>query len=158
MPVKFAHRQSHIVNRKKKNLPDKLLTINYKQSFSANKPGFTLVEVLLALLFSATLAILLLITAGTLTQTYKSNMQSVAARIATTEIENLRKTSYASLPASGPFTDPDLAKLTSSTATLTISDYQSSADIKQATVKIDWLQNGSPRQIILDTLIYKNGI
>lgn len=120
--------------------------------------GFMLIEVLLALLFSATLAALLLVTGSTLTQTYKSNMQSVAARIATTEVENLRKTSYASLPASGSFMDPDLAKLTSSTATLTMSNYQASPDIKQATVKIIWIQNGSPRQVILETLIYKNGI
>ena len=85
-------------------------------------------------------------------------MQSVASRIATTEIENLRKTDYAFLPSSGAFTDPDLAKLTSASASLTISDYQASADIKQATVTINWIQNGSPRQVILDTLIYKNGI
>lgn len=117
-----------------------------------------LIEVLLALLFSATLAALLLVTASTLTQTYKSNMQSVAARIATTEVENLRKTSYASLPSSGSFTDPDLAKLTSSSATLTMSSYLGSPDIKQATVNITWIQNSSPRQVILETLIYKNGI
>lgn len=123
-----------------------------------NQPGFMLTEVLLALLFSATLAILLLITASTLTQTYKSNMQAVASRIATTEIENLRKTSYTALPTSGPFTDPDLYKLTSSSATLTISSYLSSTDIKQATVTVNWIQNGSSRQVILDTLIYKNGI
>jgi len=117
-----------------------------------------LIEVLMALLFSATLAILLLITASTLTQTYKSNVQSVAARIATKEIETLRKTDYASLPSSGPFTDPDLSKLTSSSANLTINSYQSSPDVKQATVTINWIQNGSPRQVILDTLIYKNGL
>ena len=117
-----------------------------------------LIEILLALLFAATLAILLLITSSTLTQTYKSNIQGIAARIATTEIENLRKTAYASLPSSGSFTDPDLAKLTSGTAALTISSYQSSPDIKQATVTINWVQNGAPKQIILDTLIYKNGI
>lgn len=125
---------------------------------SRKQPGLVLIEVLMALLFSATLAILLLITSSTLTQTYKSNMQSVGARIATTEIENLRKTAYASLPASGSFSDPDLAKLTSSSATLTMSSYQGSPDIKQATVSVSWVQNGSPRQVILDTLIYKNGI
>ena len=123
-----------------------------------NQPGLMLIEILLALLFAATLAILLLITSSTLTQTYKSNIQGIAARIATTEIENLRKTAYASLPSSGSFTDPDLAKLTSGTAALTISSYQSSPDIKQATVTINWVQNGAPKQIILDTLIYKNGI
>lgn len=122
------------------------------------RSGLVLIEVLMALLFATTLAILLLITSSTLTQTYKSNTNSIAARIATTEIENLRKTAYTSLPSSGPFTDPDLAKLTSSSATLTISSYQSSPDVKQATVTVNWTQNGSPRQVILDTLIYKNGI
>lgn len=125
---------------------------NQKQS------GLVLIEVLMALLFAATLAILLLITSSTLTQTYKSNLNAVAARIATTEIENLRQAAYASLPSSGSFSDPDLAKLTSSSAMLTMSSYQASADVKQATVTISWTQNGSPRQVILDTLIYKNGI
>lgn len=134
-----------------------LIMLNIK-SLHLNQPGLMLIEVLLALVFSATLAIILLITSSTLTQTYKSNTQSIAARIATTEIEKLRKTAYASLPSSGSFTDPDLAKLTSGTASRTMSSYQSSPDVKQATVTVNWTQNGSPRQIVLDTLIYKNGI
>lgn len=122
------------------------------------KNGFTLIEVLLTLLFSTILVVLLLTAATTLLQTYKTNQQSLAARIATKEIENLRQTSYSSLPSSGSFSDADLSKLTSSSGNLTVSNYQSSADIKQITVNVSWVQNGASKQVILETLIYKNGI
>lgn len=122
------------------------------------RSGFMLIDLLLTLLFATTLVMLLLVTATTLTQTYKSNMQSVAARIATKEVEYLRKTSYASLPSSGSFSDPDLSKLPSGSTNLTISSYQSSADIKQATITVNWIQNGASKQILLDTLVYKYGI
>lgn len=120
--------------------------------------GFMLIDLLLTLVFATTLIMLLLVTATTLTQTYKSNLQSVAARIATKEVENLRQTTYASLPLSGSFSDPDLSKLPSGSTNLTISSYLTSADIKQATITVNWIQNGAVKQIILNTLIYKNGI
>lgn len=120
--------------------------------------GFTLVEVLLTLVFSTTLAILLLTAASTLIQTHRSNLQTIAARIATKEIETLRNTSFASLPSSGSISDSDLAKLPSGTGTRTMANYQSSADIKQATVSVYWVQNGLSQSLNLSTLIYRFGI
>ena len=122
------------------------------------RPGFMFIDLLLTLLFATTLIILLLVTATTLTQTFKSNLQSIATRIATKKIEDLRKTSYSSLPTNGYFSDPDLIKLPSGSANLTMVNYLSSVDIKQATITVNWIQNEAPKQIIINTLIYKNGI
>ncbi len=122
------------------------------------RPGFMFIDLLLTLLFATTLIMLLLVTATTLTQTFKTNLQSIATRIATKKIEDLRKTSYASLPTNGYFSDPDLIKLPSGSANLTMVNYQSSVDIKQATITVNWIQNEAPKQIIINTLIYKNGI
>ena len=138
--------------------PTSPATIKLKPKIVKKRSGFMLVDLLLTLLFATTLIMLLLVTATTLTQTFRSNLQSIATRIATKKIEDLRKTSYASLPPNGSFLDPDLVKLPSSSANLTMVNYLSSVDIKQATITVNWIQNEAPKQIILNTLIYKNGI
>lgn len=61
MPFQFVNCKSSIVNRKKKNAPDKPLTINYKQSFSANKRAFTLIELLIVIALLGILAAAVLI-------------------------------------------------------------------------------------------------
>lgn len=122
------------------------------------RPAFTLIEILLTLFFSATLAILLLTAAGTLVQTHRSNLQTIAARIATKEIETLRNTAYTSLPGDGSVTDPDISKLPGGSAIRTMASYQSSADIKQATITVNWTEKGLAQTLSLNTLIYKNGL
>ena len=78
-------------------------------------------------------------------------------------METLRNTAYASLPvcpspAGCSVSDTDLVKLPSSTANRFIDTYQSSPDIKLATVQVNWTSNGAPKQIKIETLIYKNGL
>lgn len=104
------------------------------------------------------LAAILLIASVSLTQRHASNLQGIAAKIASKEIEKLRNTDFATLPSSGSFTDPDLPKLPSGAAVRTIANYQSSTQIKQATITVTWQVNGANRQVFMDTLIYQNGI
>ena len=59
---------------------------------------------------------------------------------------------------SGSFSDSDLSKLPSGVGTRTLSNYQSSTDIKQVTVTVTWQQNNNQKKIDLATLIYRNGI
>ena len=120
--------------------------------------GFSLVEVLIAVFIVLILTTILLTTATTLTQTHFSNLQTIASKIASSEIETLRETSFASLPSSGPISDPNLTKLPSGTETLAISNYQSDSTIKLITVTVNWQVNGSPRQLKMETLIHQNGI
>ena len=125
-----------------------------------SKPGFALVEILLALIFILVIIAILFSASGTFTTSRSSNLQSIAAKIASREIETLRNTSFDSLPGSGSISDPDLSKLPSGTASRTILDYGSPADpkIKQVTIQVNWTSNGAPRDIKMDTLISENGL
>lgn len=125
---------------------------------SVHRPGFTLIEVVLSLFLILTLVTILLTTSSTFISSRGSNLQGIAAKIASRQIETLRKTDFASLPPSGSVTDPDLAKLPSSSATQTVSDYQGNSQIKQVTVQVDWTVSGAVKQIKMETLIYQYGL
>lgn len=123
-----------------------------------SKLGFTLIEVLLSLFFLIAMFTILLSASGTLLHTRTSNLQTAATKIATKQIENLRNTDFASLPGSGTFADSDLSQLPQGTATRNITNYQSSADIKDVLITIAYTENGAPRDVKVETLIYKNGL
>ncbi|EKD62558.1 MAG: hypothetical protein ACD_52C00128G0001, partial [uncultured bacterium] len=81
------------------------------------------------------------------------------SKIATKQIENLRNTDFASLPGSGNFADSDLSQLPQGTATRTITDYQPpSTEIKDVLITVAWVENDAPKQVQMETLIYKNGL
>jgi hypothetical protein len=101
---------------------------------------------------------MLLTTSGTISLRHSSNLQGVATRIASKEIEHLRDLDFANLPASGSFTDPDMAKLPAGSAIRTVSNYQSSAQIKQVNITVSWQINGANRDVKMETLIYQYGI
>ena len=80
------------------------------------KRGFSLIEILIALFVIVALVTILFSSSGTLFATRDSKLQTVAAKIASKEVENLRNIAFASLPAQGteqPCTtsDTDLDKL-----------------------------------------------
>lgn len=132
-------------------LDAKRLTLNAKR-------GFTLIETVISLFLIIAIVIILLSTGSIQLTSHNSSLQDIAAKIAQKQIETLRKTNFNQLPASGPFTDPDLTKLPQSSAQRTIGNYQSDPDIKQVTVQVNWTVGGAPREIKLETLIYKNGL
>lgn len=127
------------------------------------RPGFTLVEILISLILIFAIITILFASTGTLTASRGSNLQSIATKIASRQIETLRKTAYSSLPTCPspggcPLTDSDLSKLPSGSAKQILDTYESSADMKLATVQVDWIVNGAVKQLKIDTLIYKNGL
>lgn len=135
--------------------------------------GFSLIEILIALFVIVALVTVLFSSSGTLFTTRSSKLQTVAAKIASKEIENLRNIAFASLPTAGTnkpcsTTDPDLSKLKGPpTCLLDVVNYDGKGDppaspptdIKQLTVKINWkTDNGATQNIKMDTLIYRNGL
>lgn len=81
--------------------------------------------------------------------------QDVALKIARSEVESLRAAGYATLPASGPFTDTLLASLASSTATATITAFN--AKTKKVNITVSWRGAGLvTRSVSLTTLITEN--
>lgn len=82
--------------------------------------------------------------------------QDLALRIARNELEILRAVGYAALPESGPFTDPLLASLASSSASFTVSDF--SASTKRVDVTVTWRGSAATdRSLSLTTLITGSG-
>lgn len=122
-----------------------------------NTGGFSLIEIVLSLFVILAIITILLTTSATYNTSRRSNLQGVAGKIATRRIETLRNTTFASV-TTGSFTDDELEKLQSSTATQTVSSYQESADIKLATLVVSWAEGGVSKSITMDTLIYKNGL
>jgi len=120
--------------------------------------GFSLIEIVLALFLVMALLSILFTSTGTYIHSRNSNLQSIAAKIASREIENLRNTDFGSLPGTSSFSDSDLTKLPSGTTNRTVSNYQSDVDIKQITVIIGWTEKGVAKQLVMDTLISRNGL
>lgn len=130
---------------------------------SVHRPGFTLIEIVLSLLLILAILTVFFASSSTYTTSRGANLAGIATKIASRQIETLRKTDYASLPscpspAGCPISDSDLSKLPSGTAKQIVEDYQTSPDIKQVTVRVDWIVSGAAKNIKLDTLIYKYGL
>lgn len=120
--------------------------------------GFSLVEVLIALVLITFTAFIFLKATDTLGRIGKSNDQTVAFHIASRKIENLRGGSFDSIPSSGSFTDSQLAKLPRGTALLTIANYQGNINTKQIEAKVSWYEQSIQKQVTLTTLISKDGL
>ena len=148
--------------RKSRGSPSKALLCRAKE-------GFSLIEILIALFVIVALVTILFSSSGTLFTTRSSKLQTVATKIASKEIENLRNIAFASLPAAGTdkacsTIDPDLSKLKGPpTCKEDVANYDGKSDaltdIKQVTVKINWkTDNGADQNLKMDTLIYRNGL
>ena len=160
---KLVHSLKFIV-RRLKTIHYQLPTTHWRQ----RRPGFTLIEIALSMLFILALITILLTASGSFRTTRKSNLQGVATKIASRQIETLRNTAYGSLqlqncpsPNGCNITvqqEPDLAKLPSSSATKTLDDYEASTKIKLVKIQVNWTESGAAQNIKLETLISENGL
>jgi Tfp pilus assembly protein PilV len=120
--------------------------------------GFTLVEVIIALAFLLVTMTIFGLVISSLPLIKTARNQNLAYHLAAKKIEELRNTSYASLPASGSYNDAALAELPSGSANLTVASYQSSAKIKDAVVTISWSDASGSHSVSLETLIGSIGL
>ncbi len=131
--------------------------------------GFSLVEILLSLFLLSSLLAILFSTTGSLFTRRTSDLQAIATKIASRDIENQRNTPFGSLPATTiggcdyTFPDADLSKLHTKygngCVTRTRTDYGSDPNIQWVTVTVNWrTDNGAAQTVQMDTLIYKNGL
>ena len=126
------------------------------------RPGFTLIEILLALLIIIAMLAIFFTTSSTYVSSRSTNLQSIASKIASCEIEQLRKTDYSTL-VNGTTNiqtpcDQDLPKLPQRQATRTLTDYSGNNKIKQAIILITWVDNSANKNIRMETLIYEFGL
>ena len=129
------------------------------------RPGFSYVEILLSLFLIIALIAILLTTSAVYIHSRRTNLQTIATKMASCEIERLRKLAFASLPANGTndidaSCSADLPKLPSSTARRTVADFGSPANpkIKKITVAVSWTEKDLAQEIKLETLISENGL
>ena len=144
---RFVVSRSHSKNTSNRELS----TVNPKLA------GFSLIEIALSLFVILAIITIVLTTSATYNTSRKSNLQGVAGKIATRQIETLRNTDYDSV-SSGTFNDTELAKLPNPSAAQTVSTYSGDANVKQVLIQIDWQEGGINKSLKMDTLIYRNGL
>ena len=118
--------------------------------------GFTLIEMLVAVFVMSVAAAFVTIVTGTIKVTRDSGFESIAFRVATAKLDELRAGGYAALPASGAFVDPTLTSLPSGIASTSITDWN--ATTKQVAAGVSWQgADGLARNVSLTTLITQSG-
>jgi prepilin-type N-terminal cleavage/methylation domain-containing protein len=124
---------------------------------SANKKrGFTLIEMLISILILSVTAAFVTIVIGTIKVSRDAAYENVAFRIADSKLDEFRATGYDALPASGVFSDPELASLPQGMASTSVSDWN--AGTKQVTAGVSWRDaDGLTRFVSLTTLITEIG-
>lgn len=119
--------------------------------------GSSLVEILIAVFFIATILVITLSVSGGFTNIYRGRLQSIATKVASSEVERLRTSNYSSV-VNGSVSDPDLSKLPQGTATRTITIIDGDPHIKEVIVTVTWVQSGVTKTFQLGTIIYEYGI
>ena len=132
--------------------------------FQVLKEGFSYVEILLSMFLILALIAILLTTSTVYIHSRRTNLQTMATKMASCEIERLRKLNFTSvelLPPSGAFDascTTDLSKLPAGTTTRLVADFGTNPKIQQITTAVSWTEKGLAQQIKLETLISENGL
>lgn len=123
----------------------------------ARSRGFTLIEVLIALLVIGAMVALYATVLGLFPLTRTTEHKAVALRIAEHKLADLRANAYAALPTNGSFTDSQFTLLPEN-ATGTIAVAAVNAKTKQVSVTVEWREPGKATSTIsLSTFITETG-
>lgn len=118
--------------------------------------GFTLVEIVVALFILSAAIVFAALVIGTIKVTRDSAFENVAFRVADNKVNELRALGYAALPASGAFSDPQLASLPQGQASTSVTI--SNAKTKQVVAGVSWLgAEGHTRFVSITTLVTESG-
>lgn len=118
--------------------------------------GFTLVEVLVAILVVGVLVALYGVGVMTTSLTREAAHQDVALHAASQQLGSLRMGGYTALPSSGSFSNTQVTQLPSGAGAMTISALNSKT--KQVVVTVSWQEAGrGSRSVSLSTYITETG-
>jgi len=119
--------------------------------------GFTLVEVLVAVLAVGAAVALYTGVLYTLALTRTSDYKATALRIAQDKLAQLRADGYGALPATGTFADARFSQLPAgATSTLTVTTVN--AQVKRIVAGVSWRERERPTSTVsVSTLLIQNG-
>lgn len=124
----------------------------------SRQAGLSIVEVVITLFIIGVTLILYQATSRTVILNRFSRYKEIGLRIADQQVQTLRTTAFASLPASGTFTSPLLSSLPQGTATMTLTD--ENVRLKRVIVTVSWKNPQGPgmQQVQLATFIAQGGL
>lgn len=126
--------------------------------------GISLVELILVVVALGVLALLVAALPSSIQSIRNSGNTSQAREVASKQLDYLRKQTYANLSnGMNSFTDEDLLKLPSPTATYDIEDCPleicTSGEIaKIIKVNVTWIESGNEKKLELQTLVSEGGL
>ena len=128
------------------------------QSKKTNQSGFTLIEVVLTIVLIVATLIIYQATTKTVVVNRWNGYKELALRSADNKIQSLRTTPFATLPASGTFSDSLITSIPDGAGAITVTALN--ATTKAITVTVSWSDpsNTDTQQVRLDTYISQGGL
>lgn len=127
-----------------------------------HKKGFLLIDTLLTLMVILILISILLTVAASYFISRRSSLKSRATKIASEQIDALRKQAKVNWVAISavpcPVNTADYSLLPQAQCTMTLTNFQDYTDIKTVQVTIGWTERGSASSVKLDTVLYEHGL
>lgn len=119
--------------------------------------GMSLIEVVVSMFMITVLFIFYAAALNTVALTKKNTFENIAYHIANKQMEALRGTPYASLPASGTISDALLAQIPSGSGNFTVGNYSGYSGMKEIIVTVSW-NDQTARQVVLRSLAGSGGL
>ncbi|MBI4049544.1 MAG: type II secretion system protein [Candidatus Doudnabacteria bacterium] len=122
-----------------------------------DQKGISLIEVIVSMGIILVLFILYIAAQNTVVQSRKLRYENLAYHVANKQMEELRGTSFATLPLSGTISDSMLSQIPSGSGNFSVTDYSGFSGLKELVVTVSW-NDGVSKQIQLKTVAGSGGI
>ena len=117
----------------------------------------SLIELLISIAMIGGLIVLYSSLFNVSVMTKRMRNENLAYHIASKKMEELRSTPFASLPTSGPFTDPQMNQLPAASASYIQDPYSTYSGMLEVVVTVSW-NDGRARNVTLRTVMGTGGI
>lgn len=120
--------------------------------------GFGILEVVITLFIIGVTLLMFAVVSNAVVLNKYNRYKEIALRIAEHELQELRTTPYANLPASGSITNTQLSTIPQGAGTFTIAE--ESTGLSEVTVTISWRNPTASgnQQLSLSTYIWQGGL
>ncbi len=129
-----------------------------KLTQTKKQAGMSLIEVVICLFILFVLLASYAAALNTVALTRLQRYENLAYHIANKQMETLRGTPLASLPASGSIVDSLLSQIPSGAGSYTVSNYVGYSNVKEIVVTVTWTTKNGNKQVVLKTLAGVGGI